>query len=1004
MQTPPLRQPFSPQVCLVLPVLFLFSSSMQVRHFVSCFVYLFAALRLSATGAVPAMHHYTVADGLLSPEVHCIFQDDRGKIWFGTDVGVTCYDGTGFVNYTTRDGLADHTIFGISQDRRGWIWFRGYNGLLCWFDGQKIVQPAVNAALREKLKGRQVISQQLDAHDTLWMGLLNDPHWLKVLPGFTRLAGQQDNPAARVEVAEVRKGQVVLLTGNSRDTGLVFRFRNGVTQTYPLSPEQSGPFIAACLGPDRYLVEMGDSAYLLDHGKLSAWKEPATVTCIYPEKNGDYWLCGQRPGSARLMRNVNGQETIVHHYLTDHDVTSCLRDHEGGLWFGTLDNGVFYIPFPGMQEVYAPVLEAGDRITALTAWPGGGVLAGTLRGDFFLAAGGQCEPWNAAGRIGETCINCMSTLGNSVLIGGTRGSAIYDATTGKTTTLGDPGSSYGLTLKCALAYDERRWCAASIRKMYWVDKKTGKVEVLLDDLPERISSIARTRGDTLWLGGLTRLWMLVPGQEPVDYSKRFPVLSNHADELAGDTADGNLWMLSRGDGLFLLAPSGVTDLRACHAGLPPVCRKLLLLDHVLWMATSAGMCEPQPGEKKAHTFDRADGLPVNNIDLVCLSEKRIWVSGDQLLFSFGPEGFPRNEIPPQVCFRDVLCNGSVLRLPDSPVAVQFGPGENTLRFRLAAQSYKSFGQPRFLVRMTGIDDSWRVTDETDITYYSLPPGDYRFQAYALNNSGVRSQFPVSYSFSVLPPFWKSAWFIALVSVMVVLTVALLLRNYLRRFRRDETSRRRLAELEITAIRAQMNPHFIFNAINSIYNFVATGDRKASASYVARFARLIRNVLELTPLRQIPLEQELETLRLYMDIEQLRFREAFTYEIDIDPQLEPSSVQVAPMLIQPYVENAIWHGLLHKEGKGKLVISIRKEKEFLACIIDDDGVGRAQAALAKQHSLPKNSLGSLLNRRRLELLRELYGIGFDVRYVDKQEEPGTTETGTRVILRIPMFKT
>jgi LytS/YehU family sensor histidine kinase len=292
-------------------------------------------------------------------------------------------------------------------------------------------------------------------------------------------------------------------------------------------------------------------------------------------------------------------------------------------------------------------------------------------------------------------------------------------------------------------------------------------------------------------------------------------------------------------------------------------------------------------------------------------------------------------------------------------------------------------------------------EETDITYYNLPPGEYRFMAYALNNSGIRSSVPVHYSFSILPPFWKRNWFIAIITLVIIITLWLLVRNYLSRFRREETYRRSMAELEISAIRAQMNPHFIFNAINSIYNFVLTADRKASASYVARFARLIRNVLEFASLKKITLEQELDTLRLYMDIEQLRFSDAFEYEIKIDEKIHTSSVQIVPMLLQPYIENAIWHGLSPKEGKGKLKITIEKKEDHLFCLIDDNGVGREQAALTSQPGITKEPLSSKLNHRRLQLLRDLYGAKFNVQYKDNYLPDGSS-AGTTVILQIPQL--
>jgi LytS/YehU family sensor histidine kinase len=269
----------------------------------------------------------------------------------------------------------------------------------------------------------------------------------------------------------------------------------------------------------------------------------------------------------------------------------------------------------------------------------------------------------------------------------------------------------------------------------------------------------------------------------------------------------------------------------------------------------------------------------------------------------------------------------------------------------------------------------------------------------MNNSGVPSLSPVSFSFTILPPLWKRNWFVLLSVLFIMATSILIIRNYLNRFRREETYRRSLAELEITAIRAQMNPHFIFNAINSIYNFVLTGDRKTSASYVARFARLIRNMLEFSAQKKITLEQELNTLRLYLDIEQLRFRETFEYEILIDESIQPSSLQIVPMLFQPYVENAIWHGLSPKDGIGRLTIAIRREDEKITCVIDDNGIGRAAASKKDQPGISKHAMSSKMNQRRLDLLRELYGFGFEIQYKDKFGSDGKS-SGTQVIIHIP----
>ncbi|MDQ3108494.1 MAG: histidine kinase [Bacteroidota bacterium] len=969
---------------------------MRVVYFFLIFC-LGTTVRLCAIGAIPAMHHFTISEGLPSLEVYCVFQDSRGKIWIGTDVGVSCYDGVSFVNYTKRDNLPDHTIFGIDEDHSGRIWFRSYNGLLSWFDGEKIVQPAVNRILSQKLKGRIVMSQDLDDHDTIWIGLKNEAGWLKIPPGFTQVV-EDGRVFNFLTVKEIRKGHLVAAAPRG-NYGFLFQSLESAVYKIKEFNGNNWPYAAARISDKRYILQFSYTRYSISSGKITVNVDSTSgrVSFIYPEKDGSYWLCGSQPGGARLMRPGIEKDELIQHYLSNYDVTGCLRDHEGGLWFSTLENGLFYMPFPEMRDVYALPLTTSDHVTAVTSWPAGGVLAGTLRGKFFVAGDGVCSPLDEVINPEGKAINCLSTIGNYVLIGGTGWGGTYDQSTKHFIPLHEQNM---VTLKCILAYDQQKWCAASIASLVWINCKTGKTDTLLRQLPERISSIARTRGDTLWLGGFSRLWMLIPGHAPVDWSARYPVLSQ-PDNLIGDTVSGKLWILSRSSGVFLLSGSGVSEIHTQQPALPVICREMWFVNHSLWLGTNKGVWQLRTlaGRKTTlQNFDRSNGLPANDINHIFVSGNRVWSSGENMLFSFLPGDYPDNKIPPQVCFRKVFCNNVIQQ--QYAEAAGFCFDENTFHFRLAGQTYKSFGHPVFLVRLLGIDQ-WHRVEETDITYYNLPPGEYQFIAYALNNSGVRSLIPVRYSFSILPPFWKRNWFIAIIIAVIIFSTWVFVRNYLQRFRREETYRRSMAELEISAIRAQMNPHFIFNAINSIYNFVLTADRKASASYVARFARLIRNVLEFASLKKITLEQELETLRLYMDIEQLRFREAFEYEIQIGSNIHTSSVQIVPMLLQPYIENAIWHGLSPKEGKGKLKITIEKKEEQLTCFIEDNGVGRAQAGSAKQPGIDKEPLSTKLNHRRLELLRDLYGKQFNIEYIDNYLQNGKP-SGTTVILSVPQL--
>lgn len=250
------------------------------------------------------------------------------------------------------------------------------------------------------------------------------------------------------------------------------------------------------------------------------------------------------------------------------------------------------------------------------------------------------------------------------------------------------------------------------------------------------------------------------------------------------------------------------------------------------------------------------------------------------------------------------------------------------------------------------------------------------------------------------------------SLSVLITIASLCANKIIKTRANREkaksesilmdTRQKMAEAEMQALRAQMNPHFIFNCLNSINRYIVKSDQVTASLYLTRFARLIRLILDNSNSRSITLASELEALRLYVEMESIRFEKRFNFEIYLAEGVYPESIYVPPLIIQPYVENAIWHGLLHKEAEGHLTVSIsRKENDMLQCIIEDNGVGRERAGLLRSKTkAPGKSLGMRLTENRLVLLSRQAGVDASVEIIDMKDS-GDEPLGTKIILNIPI---
>ncbi|MBE9484863.1 MAG: tetratricopeptide repeat protein [Bacteroidetes bacterium] len=241
------------------------------------------------------------------------------------------------------------------------------------------------------------------------------------------------------------------------------------------------------------------------------------------------------------------------------------------------------------------------------------------------------------------------------------------------------------------------------------------------------------------------------------------------------------------------------------------------------------------------------------------------------------------------------------------------------------------------------------------------------------------------------------------SILVIVIAFLFIRtSRLRSRQRLEDMNHRISALTQKNLRTQMNPHFIFNTLNSIQYYVFQNDRIASNNYLTKFAKLIRKTLENSEHPAIPIDEEIDALELYLELESLRFKEKFDWKIEIDEEIDTYMYKIPTMLIQPFVENAIGHGLMHKEGKGYVHIGMKLDKNCILCSIEDNGIGREKAMEIKNNKKENHrSLGTSITESRLKLVNSLYGKEMRVDYTDMKDDNGEA-CGTRVEICIPII--
>ena len=341
-------------------------------------------------------------------------------------------------------------------------------------------------------------------------------------------------------------------------------------------------------------------------------------------------------------------------------------------------------------------------------------------------------------------------------------------------------------------------------------------------------------------------------------------------------------------------------------------------------------------------------------------------------------------------------------------AVDFSHDQNNLVFYFDALNYLNPDQQRFRYRLIPAIKSWTdYSTDRKAVFTTLQSGHYTLEIEAINLLDQSQVSQLTYRFTILPPFYLTWWFI--LTVMFSLTSITVIAVYIRtqQIRRQEILkadiRIEMNNIEMKALKAQMNPHFIFNAINSIQSYILSNNVDKALYYLSRFAKLVRKTLENSSKEVIPLHEELIYLNFYLELEQMRFEGEFTSETDIDPQLPLQTTLIPPMIIQPFIENAIKHGLLMLEKPGHLKIEVRKLNETkYQFVIEDNGIGRKRAGELKNNgSQAYKSKGLELTNNRIQLLNENSQTGqFLITTIDLFDDKGNP-AGTRVEVTLPL---
>lgn len=936
----------------------------------------------------PAYVNYNIDNGLASNEVYDILEDSKGYLWFATDQGVSKYNGYEFKNLTISDGLPNNTIFQLYEDHNNKIWLSSLNGQLSY-----ILNDSIHIILPQHHFG-QLRTIYVDLADTIWITSRSGQYKVYLLESgeytFTPLDKKKfftqiDTTPGGTIVSDLRidsVNQEFFYQINGETYSFIFSDVFNDESIHPKNKKKSTT-LAATNGFNKTAseawVNLGN--YVLSLSKdtvkiITKTESPQTILQLSRETN----FITSCFGACVLDDTGNISKT----YLKGLHVTCSVKDREGGYWFSTISQGVFYTNSPMVNSFE---MGPNSKITDLIKNKNNEMLAITYFTDVYKqdSTGRFSKIYENEHNDSEYLVTkhkpdgtlLIEAYEHSILI---KGNKTFQLT--KTPIWEDLGNGF-----------EYR---PGYHSLLIRDKKSSEI-VLSPKHPRKLKHYPpNVHNGVIYIPTLQGLYMFDMVNGLVNFSEKygFPIGRVNASRI---DKYGKLWVASNVFGLVCWDGNTLVRINDQYTQFGNMCRSLEIGDNYAWASTNKGLLKVDLLDyKKVEFFNTNHGILSIGTRCIYVDDEYIFLGHGNGVTQF-PKNYKKRSISPLVYIDEVRINGQQ-SVNKQNCILQYDTEQLNIDF--TGISYNS--ELRYKYRLKSESDNvWNYTKERNVEFISIPPGDYVFEVIAINSENLESE-PNQIKILIKPPFWMTNSFILLVIVFIIGAIFLFIRSRIIKLNKKFNLEKKILYIEQQALHARMNPHFIFNALNSIQAYILSNDKRSASKYMSLFSSLIRSILDFSDEKLIPIEYEIKLLRSYLALESLRFNKKLNYEIKVSEQLDSLQYMIPPLLLQPYVENAILHGILGKDKSGKVTISFSPYKNHILFVITDDGIGREEAKRIKQNrAIQHKSVGTKITADRIDLSKALYGVNFSVKTIDLKDQ--NKPIGTRVEIRIPYLK-
>ena len=941
----------------------------------------------------PFLKNYTIENGLASSETYTVLQDKKGFIWIATDRGVNRFDGYSFKTFTKQNGLPENTILRVFEDPKGRIWFFGYKGTIAFYKNGKITILPLRKKLLQLIKSGLINSVTYDKN-TLWLSFYNTKALIQLSEKNGVFSLKMDKLSFRDGIYIKTLSQKKYIYGwNTEIEGKNSHFhfvKNGHVKTYfkPFKIDYEKFYTRSADNSTDYFLSFCNQIILLNKRtlKLSLKKIDSEILSLKIIENDLY--IGTKKRGVLLYKNCQLNSKPIN-FLNGLSISSIALSTNGSVWFSTLENGIYHTP---NKEIKIYNSFSDNKINSITQSNGVTAL-GLDNGHIVLIKNGNFTELDLNVKKSVLPIEKIQFLSTNELI-----------------------VLFPTYVKI-------------------VNLSTFTIETQLQQ-PFKTCVLDPTNKSIAWLGGNKRIFKrsngkLVELPFPKSY-KIFSICVLNSNELFLATDDGlikynhknstfnqstesilkkplrqitktknTFWIGTKEEGLIIRNSSQIYQLNEKNGLINNYINSIHTLDEKsAWISTDKGISKVEisswsPFKYQITNFDKSSGFITSEINDIAIENDKLMLASNNGLISM-PLSSQKSNDEPQLFIENCSENNKSLILSKS---YSFHSDFHDLKFNYVSPNFINPTNQLYRTRLIGLSNSWKETKMLSETYTTLPVGYYIFQVQVLKPNGQWGKAK-SIEITVHPNFYETFWFKLLFALLVLIFIIYFYQKRIKTIQQKAEEReallRKASEMELKFLSAQMNPHFTFNAMNSIQHFILEKEPFVAQQYLAKYAKLIRRVMENNMIASVSIASEIELIKLYVEIESLRFKNKIDLQIICSPELDLSCL-IPPLIIQPYIENAIVHGFDNIENKWKILVDLKQVNNVLICTIEDNGIGREKSRekATKEHQ----SFGMSITQRRIENMP--YGLNKGTtEHVDLKDETGKA-IGTRVILKIPM---